>query len=311
MDSTDAIASFPELPIELVFLIVEKLLEISPKRTLRFLLLSRTIKPIVEKALYHTIILNSKTKADLFVQMLDSGCRPDSFYRLNVRTLCVSTRLRLSVLISLFSACTGAQTIGVFGWNTRLETDSADISEAVLDALASSGPQPPRLSVEWNWCLRNHRRFSLPLFQNVTHLQLDATNTPILFFEPKQLGRLTKLTHLSLIPDPMADSSMAEFVACLSLSDSIQICIVSIYCIDTFEVLESARMCSKDPRVVFAVDWYPKDMENRPESILERDLLNLDEWVRQWGQGMSKTEMDIWEEAENIVAVQRALKAAG
>ncbi|KAJ7585187.1 hypothetical protein C8J56DRAFT_950086 [Mycena floridula] len=310
MDSPDARTSFPELPLELVLVIVEKLLEVAPKRASELLLLSRNIKPIAEKALYRAIVLESERAAGLFVKMLESGCRPDSFYRTNVRALCIIEALQISILTSLFSACPRAQTIGIFSWNNWDDPTTNGLEvDKLLDAfMASNGPQPSRLSVDWRWC---RHRFHLPLFQNVSHLQFYATsNSRFTDFEAGELSPLTKLTHLSVtLVDPWVDA-MPEFISNLSetLGDSIQVCIVYIYADYDSATLESFR--SKDPRVVFAV--HPGDMVSLvgAENILLRDLLDKAAFVRQWGEKLDEDEMDIWEEAEELVAVQRALPAA-
>ncbi|KAJ7585214.1 hypothetical protein C8J56DRAFT_144297 [Mycena floridula] len=308
MDSTDAKQSLPELPTELVFLVIDKLLEMVPKRTLELMLLSRSIKPIVEKALYRAIVLESQPKTDLFVKMLESGCRPDSFYHTTIQALCITQPLRLSVLTSLFSACPAAQSIGISSWDSSAEHGSL----AEVDALLAAGPRPSRLSVYWRWCLPNPHRFTLPIFQNVTHFQFCATSrSNFEFFDMRQLDPLTKLTHLSVVLVCPSTDAMPEFVSRLSLGDSIRVCIVYISSDYDYSTLESTRMSAQDPRVVIALNVLPEEYLLRPQEVLWRDLLDQDSFARQWGMNIGRDKKDIWEEAEDIVAARRALKAAG
>ncbi|KAJ7585188.1 hypothetical protein C8J56DRAFT_1053577 [Mycena floridula] len=298
MEATNAIEPFPGLPVELIFLIIETLLQIEPNReALDLLCLSRDIQPMVKKALYDCVILKSQWATDCFIHAIELGLvGPDS-----VKTLCVAATLTLDELLTLFSACIGIQNIGVYAWDTGdLETDAE--LDAAVDALAISGPRPSRLSCGWSWLSApDNNRFSLPLFQHLTHLDFYFSFHDI--FNAVRLHPLTNLTHISLAISPSVNDNVFAVFSNFSLADSILVCIIFADIV-SFEHMASQ---SQDPRVVFAL---PDKAQGCPENVLRRDLLAQDHFIRQWGRQM-EGEMDMWEEAEGIVAVQRTLQAAG
>ncbi|KAJ7574003.1 hypothetical protein C8J56DRAFT_476541 [Mycena floridula] len=168
MEASDAMQPFPELPMELVFLIIETLLEIEPKRALDLVCLSRDIRPVAEKALYRCIILETTEMTDLFFDMIRSGCRLVTFYQERIKTLCFCRPVDVHVMAPIFFACPAVQTIAV---NYYIQRHDSDEEVEVLDALASTGPCPSRLSCRLSWT-NDGQRLSLLLFQSVTHLQL-------------------------------------------------------------------------------------------------------------------------------------------
>ncbi|KAJ7585135.1 hypothetical protein C8J56DRAFT_1166295 [Mycena floridula] len=311
-DATNTNPPLPELPPELILLLIETMLEIVPKRATELLLLSRNIKPMrpygIERALYRTIVLESHTAAALFTEMLISKCRPDSFYHTTIRTICVVVPLPLTALKTIFSACPAAQSIGILACPTN-NSQQADV-DPLTNALASSGLQPSRLSIVSR---RYHNRFRLSPFRNVTHFQFTATSlTNISFIDMRLLDPLTNLTHLSINLVCRSAAARKRLVANLILADMIRVCIV--YIVGNWhdkKTFESVRKCSKDPRVVFALNVLPADMKTLPKNVLLGDMLDKDAFVQQWGRDLGKGEIDIWEKAEEIVAVQRLLQAAG
>ncbi|KAJ7585189.1 hypothetical protein C8J56DRAFT_1053578 [Mycena floridula] len=153
----------------------------------------------------------------------------------------------------------------------------------------------------WFIALYNNR-FSLPLFQNITHLEFSLCVDEI--FDAVELQPLINLKHFSLaIWDALSDGFSA-ILSNLFLADSIQVCILSAY----FLFDAPSRSQSQDPRIVFAL---PDQAQRHSENTrLRRDLLARDHFIRQWGR-QKEGEIDMWEEAEGIVAVQRALQTAG
>ncbi|KAJ7585211.1 hypothetical protein C8J56DRAFT_1053600 [Mycena floridula] len=282
MEATNVIELLPELPVELVLLIIETLLQIEPNRASDLLCLSRDIQPMVKKALYDCVILKSQWATDCFIYAIKLGLvGPDS-----VKTLCVAATLTLDELLTLFSACIGAQNIAVYAWYTGdLKTDAKLGAASWLSA-------------------PDNNRFSLPLFQHLTHLDFyfsfhDRFNTT-------QLHSLTNLTHISLIMFDCLDGDVERLFSNFSLADSIQVCIILV---DVYSFTRMRSQC-EDPRVVFSFPHSGK-AQGCPVNTLRHDLPAKDYFIRQWGRRMDKGEMDMWEEAEAIVAVQRALQAAG
>ncbi|KAJ7585210.1 hypothetical protein C8J56DRAFT_144280 [Mycena floridula] len=302
---------FPVLPAELVFLIIETLLEIAPKRVLDLASLSRGIQPIVERAIYRCIILDRQQRTESFSAMLRLGCRPASFYRNHVQTLCIAEQLTVHKLLPIFSSCSSLETLAIFIWNDEGSTVTG--LDASLDVLAASGPRPSKLCCDLRWALhpQNHpeiHRFNLPLFQNVTHLELYSYEN-FLAFDTKHLHAFTNLTHLSLtmLDTPKLESFLRLLGQQLSLADSIvMVCIIFTDFLDR-DSFEQIRLLSKDPRVVFCL--YPGS--NDAPNVLRRDFVDSVAFVRQWCRQLDEGEIDMWEEAEAIVQVQRALQAVG
>ncbi|KAJ7600778.1 hypothetical protein C8J56DRAFT_17512 [Mycena floridula] len=298
MEATEA---FPELPTELVLLIIETLLEMEPKRALDLISsLSQDVKPIAEQALYRCITLEDEISTDLFVDMIRSRCRADTFYQSHVRTLCLAVALEIPDLILLLSASSGVTQLGISNWY-RGKSSIPEV-DAYLDTLLTSGARPSKLSCDLRWGLYPRipgtHRFAFPFFQNVTHLEIynfEHART----FEAKQLHSLTNLTHLSILLLETTESRVLTLLHTLSLPDSILACIIFMDGLDFVDPLLSE---SKDPRVVFALF----DDKVVPRNFLRRNLLDPEYYfVKQWGR-LDKDEMDVWEEAERVVKVQRA-----
>ncbi|KAJ7585219.1 hypothetical protein C8J56DRAFT_144445 [Mycena floridula] len=204
--------------------------------------------------------------------MFQSGQRSQSSYQNQVKVFCMTAGLKLHQILSIFSACSNLRMLGMFYWDD--EHKSTAELDASLDALAASGPSPPKLACDLRWTLHHEghphaHRLALPLFQNVTHLELHSYDN-FLHFDTK---------HLHVLPTPSK-----------SILDRLH----------------------PDPRIVFAVDDMRLDeSEHRNKTILWRPLVEVDHFIRQWGRRLDgEEEMDMWEEAEAIVKVQRALQVS-
>ncbi|KAJ7584084.1 hypothetical protein C8J56DRAFT_197442 [Mycena floridula] len=126
-------------------------------------------------------------------------------------------------------------------WHFPLGSGAWTALDAALDDLAS----PTRFCSYFHRIQRpdDSGRLSLPLFQNVTHMELDVSNLNV--FDGRRRDCLQNLTHFSLVhmglPYPvflLADQ--------LHLRDSIIVCIL-------FYGGNHAHVCV-DPRVVMASD---------------------------------------------------------
>ncbi|KAJ7585192.1 hypothetical protein C8J56DRAFT_143925 [Mycena floridula] len=308
-----SVEPFPELQIELVFLIIEILLEIDPKRALDLVSLAKDIRPIAEKAIYRCLVLDQLRQARLLSETIKSGCRPESFYQDHVQALCIVSALQLQQLGPFFSACSKVQTLAIFDWIEVSDSETMTF-DAALDALVSSGPRPSKLSCDIRWTLpsegpsENHR-FNLPLFHNVTHLELYDVFNNFRRVDGNHLHCLTNLAYLSLVMLDTTNFAILELLQKLSLADSILVCIIFAQ----FHFRESTvepptRQLSKDPRVVFALDGQRDETETESENILWRDLSDAEHFARQWGRNLNKGDKDMWEEAQSIVSIQRDLQ---
>ncbi|KAF9065050.1 hypothetical protein BDP27DRAFT_1332641 [Rhodocollybia butyracea] len=298
MVASDATKPFPELPLEISCRIMEIMLEMVPKRALELITISRSLQLLVEQALYHCVILKQQRSAEAFRRAIQYPCRSSW-----VNTLCITSDVKfsddLSDLHALFSMCPNIQTMAI---DSCIPSDNM-VSDGNLDALASSGPRPTKLRYNFGWIQRHDgsHLFSLPLFQNVTHLELwDEEN----FDNLTELDCLPHLTHLSLIIDPWYPLflHLENLQQKLSLSDSILVCIIfgDVQDLDKPEKIQNACVRFSDPRIVFSFSGYAKDPKQFG-NVLWREILNESHLVRQWG-AQDDGEMDMWEEAEAIVS---------
>ncbi|KAJ7599375.1 hypothetical protein C8J56DRAFT_1040256 [Mycena floridula] len=228
------------------------------------------------------------------------------FYRDRVKILCITEELDILDLHAVLSACSGVQQLGL-GWYYHFPgrwTMSRDGLHAYIDALTSSGPRPSKLACNDEWTSRpdGTHRLALPLFYNITHLELTIVNADD--FQGQTLQSLQKLTHLALVDalSPLPDDIVPTQQ--LALANSIAVCIIyadRFSCIER-AVLEEIRKGFLDPRVVLARMRPPNDHGN----VLCRHISTESHFVVQWGRPMKEEEkMDMWEEAEAIVKSQR------
>ncbi|KAJ7583997.1 hypothetical protein C8J56DRAFT_196165 [Mycena floridula] len=232
--------------------------------------------------------------------MLKSRCRPDTIQR-QVKVLCCTEAFKISTLRSIFSACSDLQTIGIFIWaETWARLDAA------LDDLASTGPRPSKLSCDSWWTRRidGSDRFSLPLFQNVTHLELRVTKVED--FDANRLYSLASLTHLSLV-DTSGEFYVSRIIQQLDLADSIMVCILYS---TSYLFLSRDTIMVPDPRVLVVSMSLDHRLGGGNTNVLVRNLDDANHYIRQWGQSLETDKLDMWEEAEEIVKMQRARLAA-
>ncbi|KAF9065031.1 hypothetical protein BDP27DRAFT_103047 [Rhodocollybia butyracea] len=266
-------------------------------RALELITISRSLHLLVEQALYHCVVLDRQESAEDFRHAIQySGCRSGW-----VKTLCITSEVKfsndLSDLRAIFSMCTNIQTMAIDGWIDCFPLD------ADLEGLGSSGPRPTKLRYNFGWIQRRDgsHLFGLPLFQNVTHLELwDEEN----FDNLTGLECLPNLTHLSLIIDggyPLSPH-LENLQQKLSLSDSIVACIIfgNDQDMDRPERIQNACVGFSDPRIVFSFSGYTK-YPKRFGNVMWRGILDDPHYIRQWGaRARDDEEMDMWEEAEAI-----------
>ncbi|KAJ7584069.1 hypothetical protein C8J56DRAFT_952561 [Mycena floridula] len=302
----DLIDPFPPLPFEIISLIIEQILEIEPKRALELICLSRNIQPVVERALYRCIIFHEASSlrfADMIKPRL--RVRPNAFYQNCTKVLCMCW-ISFTDLITIFPVFSGVETLAIY----YCYTGRRNITQLDINMLDAIGPRPTKLSCDWPWTYPpaeslNPDPFRLPmLFQNVTHLELN--NQIWQHFNGKALHTLEHLTHLSLVSrmsGTYAIRSLAALLQTLFLADSIAVCIIFSPWLkdETGNYLESP-----EPRVVLATSADQDLHDERLDHVLRRRIANLAHFMRQWGERLDSKEMDMWEEAEQMVRAQRA-----
>ncbi|KAJ7584033.1 hypothetical protein C8J56DRAFT_1054559 [Mycena floridula] len=218
--NSDAIEPFPELPFEIVCLIIEAILKIEPRKAVELVYLSRDIQLIVERALHRCIILKSHPAANSFLDMLKSR-HPDTIQH-QAKVLCCIVDLTIATLHSIFSACSGLQTIGIFIWDDEYEALTLD---AALDDLAAAGP----LTVSLSPSFPKRHPFGARLPAAAPHAFRRKG--------PSLLGKFNPLLHLA---------------------DSIVVCIFYPNC-DYGDLLQDP---ATDPRIIIAIDPDQRDDQN-------------------------------------------------
>ncbi|KAJ7584072.1 hypothetical protein C8J56DRAFT_197257 [Mycena floridula] len=291
-----AIKPFPELPFEIVLVIIEEMLELMlPKQVVKFICLSQNIRPIIERALYRTIILydgsSTVRPAAKFADMIKSRLRPNTFYQNHIKVLCI-TSVYHSDLITMFPAISGVESLAIR--SCFLGKDNVELDATKLNVLTLTGPRPTKLFCSWSWThppLESLNSFPLPmLFQNVTHLELCVVPRA---FDGKRFHCLKQLTHLSIIDTAGSTATAIWFPALiqrLHLADSIAVCIICSRLL--FKDETGNDLPSPDPRVVLVTD--------------QRKITHFDPFIRQWGRRpVDSQEVDMWEQAEQTVIAQR------
>ncbi|KAJ7584082.1 hypothetical protein C8J56DRAFT_197438 [Mycena floridula] len=306
MRLTDATKPFPELPFEIVLVIIEEILELVPlKQAIKLVCLSRNIRPIIERALYRTIILHgSPDLAAIFADTIKSRLRPKTFYQSHIKVLCI-TSVHHSDLIAMLPVVSGVDSLAIrscYPGKDKVELDTTKLNDLTL-----TGPRPTRLFCSWSWTrppLDSPNSFPLPLlFQNVTHLELDVVPRE---FDGKRFHCLKHLTHLSIVSKFCETTTwLPSLVQRLHLADSITVCIIFSR-FHRFRNEHSNDLTSSDARIVLATDHYIHERAF-DERILWRNMVHLDHFIRQWGRRPADSqEMDMWEQAEQMVKAQRA-----
>ncbi|KAJ7600373.1 hypothetical protein C8J56DRAFT_910044 [Mycena floridula] len=306
MESSDATDPFPELPFELKCLILEEMVEMVPHRAIEFVSLSRDTRSTIERVLYRCIVLRDPSAILLFVDMLEAHWQPKALYESWVKVLCITEVLDLDTLRALLSSCSGVRKLAIF-------LDGHRNDDEQLDALAraSRGPRPIELSCNSCWTLRSDRsdRFALPLFQNVTHLELDVFK--LSDFDGTRLHVLKMLTHLSLVhTDPEAPNlDVTPIPQNLSLADSIVVCIIYSKFYYNLELHTVKDIPCTDPRLVISTSGYGYVPNKRIGNVLWRNVTHVEHFVSQWGRHTDRDFVDMWEDAEEIVQIQRRNKS--
>ncbi|KAJ7587061.1 hypothetical protein C8J56DRAFT_1165202 [Mycena floridula] len=298
MEFQPSLEPFPDLPSELVMLIIEFLLDIMPSKAVKLVGLSRNIISIVERAIYRSIIFDNQIKIQRFVRLIESGHRPIAFYQQNVQSICITTAVRLQHLLAILLACSNVQSLASVGYVDDLD----ELNQTRTETLFSCST-PSILACRLDWALddpsdmENHR-FTKPLFQLVTHLTLFDSHA--LLDEPEFdstiLRCMQHLTHLCLI----CPESTPLLASRLILADALVVCIIS-----TINPASGLALSEIDPRIVFNA-LLADDVNPGPHILrLRHDISSLDHFTKQRRAG----ELDIWEEAEAMVAFQRAIRA--
>ncbi|KAJ7574007.1 hypothetical protein C8J56DRAFT_980479 [Mycena floridula] len=301
--TTNALEPFPAIPTEILFLIIEHLVQSFPSEATRLLSLSRDTKPIVERALYSYIILNSEEETARLASIIESGCRPATFYRDQVQSICIAYMLHSfdSALRRILSVCSAIHTLAVYEFQCEEAETAYDSDTSLINMLSADTPRPSRLSFDLSF-LKN--RFSYPFFSLLTHLEIWNGVRAFQEFDPSSLHCLVHLTHLALMTYRAPNAQdLIQLLPRLVPSDCIQVCVLFAYDMDS-EILGWTTSNQIDPRIVFSYRS-AGDMAFDRSTVIIRDFPLTTYFVEQWGQRQVEGKLDMWEEAEAIIAARR------
>ncbi|KAJ7584141.1 hypothetical protein C8J56DRAFT_952720 [Mycena floridula] len=106
-----------------------------------------------------------------------------------------------------------------------------------------------------------------------------------------------------MIPTPQSPGLPSQ----LNLADSISVCIIYswFYCREFESDALQNLVQSTEPRIVIATYGFDGQEPIRNVNVLWRDLEDEGHFARQWGRREDAQELDMWEEAEEIVKARR------
>ncbi|KAJ7574066.1 hypothetical protein C8J56DRAFT_1126620 [Mycena floridula] len=299
---------FPELPIEIVLLILDYVVQIRPGKVVEWATLSRDFRPFIERLLYHSILLTSIDQVTSFVDLVKSGSRSVSFYQDRIRNLSVAIEISAKAAYEILVVCKDLHNMAFYHITaTRVGAkDGADMI-ALRNLLATGTLQPIRLAIQPCYLPASPSVY-LAILQHVTHLELSSASptsgiyaAPDLKLNDTVLRHLPLLTHFSYALLCTIGEG-ASFAATLHLNDAIKVCIIWLDGPPGGNVPESLH--SQDPRIVIGHAVVAIDDVIPEYLVLCREVTEPTIFAVDWGNRKSK-EPDAWELAEGIVEQQR------
>ncbi|KAJ7598496.1 hypothetical protein C8J56DRAFT_914198 [Mycena floridula] len=301
---TDSGGPFPELPNEIVLVILDALVKIQPRKALELVALSHNFRAFFEGYIYKFVCLSTSTQIASFVGLIRSCIRPNSFYHDQIRHLCIAyDHPALRDVIDIVSTCRNLQTLAIFDLNEMAipVNDRPAARAALRSSLWSSGNlQPTRLSIpeiymrdpETSWINLSH-------LERLTHLEICSGSfmhmDSDLQFNDNFLRHLPELTHLSYLGSRLLDAA-SSFASSLHLSPKTVVCII------WFGGVNSTLSWPNDHRIIFGAQ-YNDGPEDHPLPVLYRQISKVSIYLSDWGPRRSD-ERDMWELAEEIVELQ-------
>ncbi|KAJ7574839.1 hypothetical protein C8J56DRAFT_977648 [Mycena floridula] len=281
----------PTLPTELVFLIIEALLDLAPKRAYDLSVLSRNIQPIVERGMYRHVYFIYPRNMDRFVATTKSRSRPAGFFAEHVESVgFAGTSPTTEQLFAILEAC------------PRIHTLAFLSTLNLVDALRimATPVHPARLSCELGWAFPNisglSDRLKLPFFRNLSHLQLFDSYLEFDCIE-SVVAQLTHLTHFSFVTG-QDFSTARSFASTVVLGDNIVVFIMFLYL--RVRWVPDDSIVGLDPRIVFAGPG-----THPPANVIYQNFFDSQRFIAQWCRRSTQGGQDMWEEAEDVVRIQR------
>ncbi|KAJ2929138.1 hypothetical protein H1R20_g7959, partial [Candolleomyces eurysporus] len=300
---------FPDLPEDIGRLVFELAAETTAGP--HYALVSRKVQSWVEPIIYRSIILaGPATTSLLYRTIADPNTRKTAeFFAQHVKFLTVRTWDYPEVeMQTILRACRGVKVLT--NWGTFYPT-----CRAFQTVFSSSYLSPSRLSILGDSLLpQEHWRmdFSLPVFQNLTHLEVRRIAAEGPWNKWDGLSLLGNLTHFSVttrsLPPPDVEWVKGILARCPATLRIFIICIpfnsISRGGLGEFPLINKG---DADLRAVLAVKfWTRQDLQrDYPHSHFEYALprARYEEHLRDWvGRTAGK---DFWELAEEVVERRR------
>ncbi|KIM72746.1 hypothetical protein PILCRDRAFT_829585 [Piloderma croceum F 1598] len=277
-------------PLDVERLIFEEAACNDIRSAVQLALVCRRVQSWVEPIIYRTVSLHTIEIGDGFRRSLEITTKPPSFYAQCVKVLYLPTTSKYwcdhpRTTIKLFSYCQGVEHFVSYG-----SPFSAIASTQLMDVITVMRPR--RLVASLTHILPTNSRFSLPFFDNVTHLEIsdlmDHWSTWSGFHH------LRRLSHILL---PVYDDFGTPFFTpdavwvvkdLLAHCETLQVCVLchrsttDILC-GLEEALDPLE-CIEDTRLVFIL--MPMDKRSDWRAFLNG-------------------EPDTWDYADHVVATQR------
>ncbi|KAF9026516.1 hypothetical protein BDZ89DRAFT_1067497 [Hymenopellis radicata] len=227
----DELLSIPDIPVDIVHLILETLAIMSRPDALRLVLVSKAVRKWIDVILYHSVTIVSSSQFYAFLRAIKSRAEAGetSFFAVTVKYLFLQIPMdaiwarrsfdalrveeRTATISAFVSACSGLVALGL-----RDGTSDASFLTAVLDG--SPALRLKRLSLFWG---PNDTFKHLP--PTLTHLRYPCGTLPLNHLRTAPLTHL----HVDVFINPLDNRWIVEIKQVIeAMPSTIQMCIFSL-----------------------------------------------------------------------------------
>ncbi|KAE9403182.1 hypothetical protein BT96DRAFT_990434 [Gymnopus androsaceus JB14] len=288
----------PPLPLELIALILDHLLDSEMRLASQLATLSKSLNPYIDAHIYRNVVLG-RDQARYFIRTLLSGIKPGSFFRSKVKSICFihEPKIDLEDLAFIFSACSEMRSLSFCLPSWKLF--------CINDALQHGGPFLIRICCSLSNFDFDRTGSNYHIAKYLTHVDITAH---LLFpDEFRHLAAFRRTTHLAiwlakishlLHIQPTLPASLEVCITFLSdATDIVDMWFKNKDIAGRF-VYHSARSdplhIKLDADYAISTSWH--SAPSIPDAFMEA-------WARPDGGST------VWEAAERIVELQKTLKA--
>ncbi|KAF6749866.1 hypothetical protein DFP72DRAFT_911926 [Ephemerocybe angulata] len=285
---------FPDIPQDITRLIFEYAAEDQAHR-LTYPLVSKSVQSWVEPVIYREVVVDTH---GLFVRTIEdpASTKPPNFFEIHVKTIFID-EIHPQKVAPILKKCSCIISLCLWG-----------VTSLSKPYLSVTTVAPKRLSLAASTLDSNARHFSLPLFRQVTHLDIYCgIGSGSEDMDWSTLNGLKHITHFSVSLDP-DEPSYGDIIRSIPVSVRIMI----LYLVD-FDVedqgIQAIADGQIDDRVVICLvsqTRAPLDYYNKLAHILAKTSW---QGLRDgWRYPLTLTQ-SIWVEAE-VAVVRRRLHMA-